>query len=97
LIREYLKADIEQENKKLKEEEERWREKLNSLTVKIIYKQDKNNIGLKKTDLISKLKDMMIDEYELGKINKEDIRVRGYNISTNKYLEPYEGLNKVKQ
>lgn len=78
---------IEKENVFLKEEEERQKEKLNSLQLKFVYDDKIANILAKKTDTVGDLKQKVLKEYLLD-IAMKNCRIRFYNSQSFKMLQP---------
>lgn len=87
---------IERENIVIKEEEEKQKEKLNSIQVKFIYDDKIANIIIKRSNSLSELKSKAMEEFKLnGKIDPFNIRIRSINTQTFKMQEAFEDESKT--
>ena len=81
---------ITQENIMFRDEEEKQREKLNSIQLKFIYNDRIANIIIRKTSLLSELKTKIInDGFKLKETDHKNVRIRLINTQTLKMQEAY--------
>jgi len=95
-IQESLLNFLSEENQKIKIEEQKQIERMNTLQLKFIYNDKIINIFEKKQSTIKQLKSQMILCYNLERIKEENIRIRNVHNTTYKFLESYDDENKVK-
>lgn len=87
---------LEEENEKIKLEQQRQLERMNTLQLKFIFNDKIINIFEKKQSTINQLKSQVITCYDLEKIKPENIRIRNVHNTTYKFLESYDDESKVK-
>lgn len=87
---------LEEENQKIKIEEELQIERMNTLQLKFIYEDKIINIFEKKQNTIKSLKIQVLKNYDLENIKKENIRIRNINTTNFKFLEAFDDEEKVK-
>jgi len=91
LINQELKKEIEEENVKILEEEQKWYERFLNLTLKVVLNNEIRNIVIKKTDSVNDLKRRILIEYGMEeKYDLKDVKLRGYNQTTLKPAEYYD-------
>jgi len=96
IIQENLLQFLNEENEKIKLEEQRQLERMNTLQLKFIYDDKIINIFEKKQSSIKQLKSQVIVSYNLDRTKPENIRIRNVHNSSYKLLESYDDENKVK-
>ncbi len=87
---------LEEENEKIKLEQQRQLERMNTLQLKFIFNDKIINIFEKKQSTISQLKSQVITCYNLEKITPDNIRIRNVHNNSYKLLESFDDENKVK-
>jgi hypothetical protein len=84
---------IEEETEKIKEEERKWKEKFNNMTIKIEFKGENKHIDTKKHYTLKEIKEQIKEAFKLEFDNK-NMRLRVLN-SNNRKLEGYSDEEKV--
>lgn len=95
-IQDSLMSFLIEENEKIKIEEQRQIERMNTLQLKFIYNDKIINIFEKKQSSVKQLKAQVIACFNLQRINADNIRIRNVHNTTYKFLESYDDENKVK-
>lgn len=94
-IQDSLLNFLNEENEKIKMEEQIHIERMNTLQLKFIYNDKIINIFEKKHSSVKQLKSQVMTQYNLEKIKEENIRIRNVHNTTYKFLESYDDESKV--
>ena len=89
LIEPNLRALIDIETEDLKEEEKKWKEKFNNISIKFVYNDITMIIPAKKSESVEDLKKHVIEEYKIDAL-PHNVRLRTLNTTTNKMQECFD-------
>jgi hypothetical protein len=95
LINSSLLEVIKEENIRILEEEEKLKERLNTLQIKFIYEDRVVNIQEKKYNTVNTLKQKVMKEFNIN-TDVSNVRIRNVNHHTHKLQEAYQVEEKVK-
>ena len=97
IVQNSLMNFLEEENEKIKIEEQLQIERMNTLQLKFIYEDKIINIFEKKQNKIKELKSQVLLSYYFDKIKNENVRIRNINTTNFKFLEAFDDEEKVKK